>query len=111
MRMHLISGRMSDTLPTTQDLIDAAWRTAEKILINNTWDAYSQNSANRLYAKQNCPEWRKQRCDAVEVWVTSVWEEYGRCKYILSTGGATSFNTEAIGACPYTIWQIASDTP
>lgn len=102
----------SSTPTTPVEAVSVAWNAADALLKKYSWDAYSQNSANRLSSKPNCPQWRIDRCNAVETWINSIWVQYASVKYEILNGNINKkFDSEIIGPAPWTIWDIATDTP
>jgi hypothetical protein len=90
-----------------------AWNAANDL--GNQMDANARTSLLYLLMDPACPQWRKDRILAVQAWWSNLWLEYGRvigeiAKEENGQDGHTTFVPETIGNCPYTIWQIATES-
>lgn len=89
-----------------------AWVLANTL--GNQMDANARTSLLYLLIDPACPQWRKDRILAIQDWWNKLWTEYGRVvaeitKEENGQAGNTVFSKDAVGNCPFTIWQVATE--
>jgi len=90
--------------------IAAAW-TAADTFASDGMDVNSRSSLLWLAMVPNCPQWRLKRIMEVQNWWSAIWTHYAMVKAQIEAGQDARFDPAVPGCCPFTIWQIASDTP
>lgn len=90
-----------------------AWNSANDL--GNQLDANARITLLYFIMDPTCPQWRKDRILAVQAWWSKLWLEYGRVTTEITKEengqeGHTIFTKETVGNCPYSIWQIATES-
>lgn len=77
------------------------------------WYAESQLDVNSRISvlwylmDPQCPQSRKEKIIAVQMWWKSLWDHYSIQKARALNGEEAYFDPEVVGPCPYTIWDIS----
>lgn len=96
--------------PDVATQLAAAWAAADA-WARAGMDDNARISIVGLLVDPSCPPWRAQRIADFRAWWAALWAHYGAVRTQILAGQVAAFDVQAVGPCPWSIWQIAGDQP